>query len=120
MALHLRFSEKTDAGVSKLCISSFLHQWKNHAATQFAAVNTYNDCIPRSKDETTDVTVMAKLIFKFRQAWRQQTEALRAQKNLLKKVHQGNWEQSAVEVGQKNWKLVTDTVAGNENVNFPF
>ena len=120
MALVLRFNEETHAWVSKLSNSSFLRQWQEHAATQLAAVETYNDCVSRLKAETTDVTLMAKLIVKCRQAWRQQAEALRAQKNLLKKGQQGNWEQSAAEVGQQNWKLVIDTIAGNESVKFPF
>ncbi len=33
---------------------------------------------------------------------------------------QGNWDQSAAEVGQPNWKLVIDTAAGNGSVNFRF
>ena len=120
MALVLRFKEETDAWVSKLNNSSSLRQWQKHAATQLAAVETYKDCISRLKAETADVTVMAKLIVKCRQAWRQQAEALRAQKNLLKNGQQGNWEQSAADVGQRNWKLVIDTVAENESVKFPF
>ena len=75
-----------------------LASMEKHAATQSAAVETYEDCIPRLKAESADVTVIAKLIVKCRQAWRYQTEALRPLKNLLKKAHQGNWEQSADEV----------------------
>ncbi len=40
--------------------------------------------------------------------------------NLLKKAHHGNWESSVDEVGQQIWNLVTDALAGNESVQFPF
>ena len=70
MAVYLYFNEGTDAWVSKLCNSASLHQWKMHVATQLAAVETSNDCIPRLKAEATDVTVVETLLVKCRQEWR--------------------------------------------------